>query len=92
MERAAAAPAAARAREPPPLPQQQPHQGVGAGAVCELCDDGPSTHHCVECEQSMCASCCKLHAKQKTSRSHKTSELVRRVQEVAHPCLSMFLI
>jgi hypothetical protein len=44
---------------------------------CELCEGEPSTHRCAECEQSMCASCERLHAKQKASRGrgHRVSEL-----------------
>jgi hypothetical protein len=50
-----------------------------ANTPCEVCENGlRGANRCLECDQSMCPSCCKTHLKMNASRNHHLVSLSER--------------
>ena len=44
--------------------------------TCEVCEEEPATHRCVECAEFLCEGCYRPHRKMKATRDHTIQTLV----------------
>lgn len=50
-------------------------EGLPNSYKCELCEEHPIDHRCLECKQWMCNGCKRIHEKSKSSQDHKVESI-----------------
>ncbi|XP_070548981.1 tripartite motif-containing protein 3-like [Ptychodera flava] len=57
------------------LVKKGPESKEEQSSTCELCEDAEATHICVECQQTCCVNCQKVHKRTKITSGHSVLTL-----------------
>ena len=70
----------------PVVQYTKPNMAQVSTKPCEICEQAPGTHFCLDCEQYYCDNCKVLHKKQKYARSHEFQLATEVIPEVKSKC------